>query len=74
MDFLCLLADGSDRPKAVLNNALQAIKHLYAAMGLPSPVADGLLPRLIVALIKLGTKAPATKTPVMPIKPFHDFF
>ena len=22
---LCLLADGSDRPKAVLNNALQAI-------------------------------------------------
>ena len=43
-------------------------------MGLPSPAADGLLPRLIVALIKSGTKAPATKTPVMPIKPFHDLF
>ena len=63
VDFLCLLADGSDRPKAVLNNALQAIKHLHAAMGLPSPVADGLLPRLIVVLIKSGTKAPATKLP-----------
>ena len=74
VDFLCLLADSSDRPKAVLNNALQAIKHLYAVLGLPSPVADGLLPRLIVALIKSGTKAPATETPLMPIKPFHDLF
>ena len=56
VDFLCLLADDSDRPKAILNNALQAMKHPYAVMGLPSPVADGLLPKLIVALIKLGRK------------------
>jgi len=72
--FLCHIADSSARPKSQLNGSLAALTCLFDATGSHNPLHDDRLRKLVDGLIKSATKAPMTKTPVMPIRPFHDMF
>lgn len=74
MEFLCDLANSSKRPRSMLNNASAAITCLYDSQGLPNPMFDPDIRKLVIALVKTGTDIPRSKTPVMPIQPFKDLF
>ena len=73
-DYLCSVADRSDRPESLLKMHSAALSCLYEGIGLSSPIKDPHVQRLITALVKAGTKRPAKRTTVMPVKPFYDYF
>ena len=74
-DYLCSVADRSDRPESLLKKHSAALSCLYyEGIGLSSPIKDPHVQRLITALVKAGTKRPAKRTTVMPVKPFYDYF
>jgi len=74
-DFMCYTANSSGRPRAALTNSLSALIGYYDALSDGyNPARDKSITMLCDGLIKSGTKAPRVKTPVMPVKPFHDLF
>ena len=73
-DFLCKVADRSERPESLLKMHAAAIACLYEGIGWVNPMKDPYLYRLVTALVKAGTKRPAKRTAVMPIKPFYEYF
>ena len=73
-NFLCTIANKSQRPQSILRTASAAIGHLYKAKGLENLVQDESLQRLITALVKSGTECPMTRSNVMPVENFHKIF
>ena len=72
--FLCNVADKSERPESLLKMHTAALACLYEGIGSFNPMKDPYIQRLVTALVKAGTKRPAKRTSVMPIKPFYDYF
>ena len=73
-DFLCELADSSEKPASMIRSASAAITCLCDAQQVPNMMRSADIGALKAALIKSGTTAPRTRSLVMPIKPFHDLF
>lgn len=73
-NFLCIIADASDRPASQLKNAIAAINNLYGALDKQSPAQHPDICRLTCALTKSATIKPAVRTAIMPLKPFNDMF
>ena len=72
-DFLCVIADGSTRPKSILNSTLAAISSLFQALGKRNPVTED-LNKLVCGLIKGKTTAPMVRSKVLPVQSFTDLF
>jgi len=72
--FLCIIADSSDRPASQLKNAIAALNNLYGALDIQSPAHHPDIGRLSCALTKSATIKPASRTAIMPLKPFYDMF
>jgi hypothetical protein len=73
-EFLCDVADRSNRPASILHTASAAIGHLYKANELGNLMENDAVKRLIIALIKCGTTAPMNRSRAMPVQAFHDLF
>lgn len=73
-DFLCMLADGSNKPRSLLKNALAAMSCMYEALDLENLGHNKDLSRLVQALTKSGTMVPMQRSQAMPIKNFRDLF
>lgn len=74
-DYLCSVANLSKRPKSVINNNVAALIGYYDGVGLDSnPAKDKAISMLCDGLVKSGTTAAMVKTPILPVKPFHDLF
>ena len=75
-NFLCNIANSSDRPRSSLNNATAAINCFYEAINETgkNPLQDTDVRKLVGALVKTGTVIPRKKTPVMSIEPFKCLF
>ena len=66
-NFLCTLANKSQRPQSILRTTSAAIGHLNKAKGLENIAQDESPQRLITALVKSGTECPLTRSKVMPV-------
>ncbi len=73
-DFLCQVADSSDRPESILKSSSAAISCYYHGLGMTSPMESRDIRTLMSALVKSGTKRPAGRTPVMPADVFYHLF
>lgn len=73
-DFLCSLADASNRPRSVLHTAQAALGHMYVGLRLPNVLRVPTLLRLVEALVKSGTALPMSPSRVMPTQNFKDLF
>ena len=73
-NFLCEIADASDRPESVLRTVSAALSFLFDALGKASPMAHPEIKRLITALIKTGTVKPMKRSRPMPIEAFVKYF
>jgi len=74
VEYLCVVADGSDRPESSLKSTCAAFTWLFNATGLPNLTRDSDVQRLVSALIKSGTKLPRCKSKVMPVSAFNKLF
>lgn len=72
-DYLCVLSDSSDRPKASLNTTVAAMTCFAQATGIANPVTPE-INRLLVGLVKSGTRRPMQRSSAMPVDPFMDLF
>ena len=72
-NYLCHLAQKSDRPKSVMNTCLAAVTCMTQALKLKDPVTEDIL-KLSTALVKSHTTKPMQKSQVMPVRPFIDLF
>lgn len=73
-DFLCSLADSSQRPKSLLCTALAALSIVYNISELCDITKHQSIIRLCSALIKSGTSVPLKHSTVLPIQAFHHLF
>ena len=73
-EFLCNLADSSDRPRSSLRSATAALSALFETVCERNPVIDMNLVRLQSALVKSGTTQFMLKSSVMPVDPFYTLF
>ena len=73
-NFLCELADSSDRPESVLRTVSASLSFLFEALGKASPIHHPEIKRLITALIKTGTVKPMKRSKPMPIEAFVKYF
>ena len=73
-DFLCLLADRSDRPRSVLRSTTAALGAFFFSIDVKNPLQSYHLTKLQSALVKSGSIVPMTKSKVMPVQPFYDLF
>ena len=71
-DFLCTIADKSDRPELALKSNMATLTAYYKGLGHNDPIHNEDLLSLYAALVKATTSLPACQTPVMPIKPLYD--
>ncbi|XP_053404917.1 uncharacterized protein LOC128558753 [Mercenaria mercenaria] len=72
--FLYEQAIKTERPESSLNLTSAAITFLFEALGKSSPMHNPDIRRLIVGLVKTGTKKPMKRNSPMPIQPFVDLF
>ena len=73
VDFFIDVAEGSRRPKAILNTSMAAIANYYKAVDRVSPVNNDVV-KLVEGLVKSGTVEPMRRTPVLPVAPFLELF
>ena len=73
-EFLCSIAEQSQRPSSVLNVATAALGHVYRILELPDLPGSYAIRTFVCALVKSGTSVPMTRSKVMPIRNFHDLF
>ena len=73
-DFMCMLADSSDRPRSILRTAVSALSALFDCLQIDNPFVDKNLYKLQCALVKSSTVDTMRKSKVMPIEPFFKLF
>ena len=73
-DFLCQIADSSDRPEAILKSSLAAITFLFEGLGKKSPAYHSDIKRFTSAVVKTGTFKPMSRQKPMPIEKFVGLF
>ena len=73
-DFLCYLADSSNRPRSLLCTASAALSIAYVHSGLPDLTKYPCIVRLCTALVKSGTKETIHRSSVLPVEAFHRMF
>jgi hypothetical protein len=73
-DYLCVVADKSERPESALKSTSAAVSCYYQGAGLSSPMEKQDIRKLSSALVKSGTKRPAQRTSVMPCTPYYELF
>jgi len=73
-EYLASLAENSERPRSVLNNAMSALGHVYRAFGLPNVTENYEIRMLTIALVKSGTVVPMVRSKKMPLSNFHALF
>ena len=73
-EFLCYMADHSDRPESMIKTCSAAVNYLFDALGKNSPVRNLDVQRLISGIIKSGTVLPMKHSQPMPIGPFIKLF
>ncbi|KAH3807973.1 hypothetical protein DPMN_136321 [Dreissena polymorpha] len=66
-DFLCHLADSSERPETLIKTTLTAVDLLLYTMGLDSPTRDRDVDKLVTALMKSSTKQPMKRQRPLPV-------
>ena len=72
VDYLCTIADSSNRPKSQLNIVLAAVKAYREALGLGSTRPQ--ISKLVEGLVKSSTGQAMRKTSVMPVQAFFNLF
>ena len=73
-DFLCSVADQSERPQSQIKAVMAALSHLYHGLGCMDITHTFQVRQLICALVKSSTTKPMQQSKVMPVEPFHDMF
>ena len=73
-EFLCHVADKSQRPESVVKGTSAAITCLFEALGKQSPIHNYDIKRLISGIIKSSTSVPMKRSRPMPVQPFIDLF
>ena len=73
-DYMVYVADGSNRPKAVLTSASAALSMYFKAMDTVELVNNKDLVHLMDGLIKSGMVEPMKRMKVMPVQPFLQMF
>ena len=73
-NFLVHICKKSERPQSLLKCVSAAITHLYASMGLSSPMPNQDISMLCTALIKCKTIKPMKRSLVMPVEYFSRLF
>ena len=73
-DYLCLVADSTQRPEPKLRVAIAALTHLFDGYELDCPLRNYDMKMLRMALVKSGTKKSAHRTKSMPAAPFYAMF
>ena len=74
VEFLCEIADGSERPNSQLKCALAAMSHLYDAYDLPNLTHSAGVRNMVTALVKSGTVRCRQRSHVLPIGNFVELF
>ena len=74
VDYMVYVADGSNRPKAVLTSASAALSMYFKAMDTVELVNNKDLVYLMDGLIKSGMIEPMKRMKVMPVQPFLQMF
>ena len=72
VDYLCTIADSSNRPHSQLNIVLAAVKAYREALWLGSIRPQ--ISKLVEGLVKPSTGQAMRKTSVMPVQPFFNLF
>ena len=72
-DYMCKVAELSNRPNAILSSALAAFNYLYQVLDISNP-CDRNIHQLHRALVKSCTKLPRQKVNILPQEPFLDLF
>ena len=72
-DYMCKVADLSNRPNAILTSALAAFNYLYRVLDIANP-CDNNIYQLHTALVKSCTKLPRQKVNILPQEPFMELF
>lgn len=73
-DFLCDVADGSNRPLSILKSTVAALSSIYQACNCTDVTQSKEIRMLMSALVKSGTEKPLTRSKVMPVEPFSALF
>jgi len=73
-DYLCSIADKSERPESSLKISLAALSSFFQALGLKSPTDSSDIHRLVTSLVKTATKKPMVRQKPMPIEAFVQLF
>ena len=70
VDFLCTVADGSEKPSSQLRCTLAAVGNVYRAMSLPNLADSGAVKGFVCPLTKSQTTQPRERSRVMPPSAF----
>ena len=73
-NYLCTIADASDRPRSRLSTVIAALSSVYAHSGLMDLTKDTCINRLITALVKSSTVAPMKKSSTLPVEVITQMF
>ena len=73
-EYLCVVADVSNRPKSILKITSAALSCLYNTYNLPNPLCLTVVHNFMLALIKSGTDVAMKRTPTLPISAFYSLF
>ena len=74
VEFLCVIADSSDKPKSQLNCTMAAASKLYKALNLPNVTMMDTVKGFVTALVKSQTSQPRLRSSVMPVSAFTQLF
>ena len=72
-DYMCKVAELSNRPNAILTSVLAAFNYLYQVLDIANP-CDNNIHQLHRALVKSCTKLPRQKVNILPQEPFLQLF
>ena len=67
-EFICFLAEGSERPQSGINTFLAALKQCYKAMNMNDISDCTSIRRLVTAVTKAQTERPMCRSAVLPVE------
>ena len=73
-DYLCFIADSSQRPQSVVNTFVCALKQLFLSQSIHDITKDIHIVRLISAIVKSQTKKPMKRSTVLPVGKITSMF